>query len=141
MAFWLSRRTAAWVAVLVPFAGVATVAGWWQYTSLPSETGPRLIWPLLPSIALVASLVGAAMARRSPFTAVAAGLIAASQLAIWAFVKRDGLTAAIVPTDAPQWFERFALVAAFVVGIGGLVIALVQLFSPSPGTNPAVAAT
>ena len=41
------------------------------------------------------------LARRSPFSAVAAGLVAASQLAIWAFVKRDGLTAAIVPTDAP----------------------------------------
>ncbi len=141
VAFWLSRRTAAWVAVLVPFAAITTLAGWWQYTSLPAETGPRLVWLLLPSIALVASLVGTAVARRSPFTAVAAGLVAASQLVIWAFVKRDGLTAAIVPTDAPQWFERFALVAAFVVGVGGLVIALAQLFSPSPGTNPAVAAT
>ncbi len=137
VAFWLSRRTAAWAAALVPIALVATVAGWWQFTSLPSETGPRLVWPLLPAIALAASLVAAALARRSPFSAVAAGLVAASQLAIWAFVKRDGLTAAIVPTDAPQWFERFALTSAFVVGVGGVAIALVLLFSPGMGTKPA----
>jgi hypothetical protein len=141
VAFWLSRRTAAWAVALVPIASAATAAGWWQYTSLPAETGPRLIWPLLPSIALVASLAGAALARRSPFAAVAAGLIAACQLTVWAFVKRDGLTAAIVPTDAPQWFERFSLTAAFVVGVGGVAIALVQLFSGNPGTKPVAATT
>ncbi len=112
-----------------------TIAGWWQYTSLPSETGPRIIWALLPSIALVASLAAIALGRRAPFAAVAAGLVAASQLAIWAFVKRDGLTAAIVPTDAPQWFERLSLTAAFVVGVGGVAIAVFQLFSGTSGNQ------
>jgi hypothetical protein len=140
-AFWLSRRNPAWAVALIPVSMLATVAGWWQFTSLPSETGPRVIWALLPSIALVASLAAAALGRRSPFAAVAAGLIAASQLAIWAFVKRDGLTAAIVPTDAPQWFERMSLTAAFVVGVGGVAIAIFQLFSANLGTRPAHATT
>ena len=136
-AFWLSRRSPSWAIALVPVAVVATVAGWWQYTSLPAETGPRIIWALLPTVALVASLAAVALGGRSPFAAVAAGLVAASQLAIWAFVKRDGLTAAIVPTDAPQWFERMSLTAAFVVGVGGIAIAVFQLFSGNLGTKPA----
>jgi hypothetical protein len=140
-AFWLSRRSPSWAVALVPVAGLATVAGWWQYTSLPAETGPRVVWVLLPSIALVASLAAAALGRRAPFAAVAAGLVAASQLAIWAFVKRDGLTAAIVPTDAPQWFERMSLTGAFVVGVGGVAIAGFQLFSGNLGTKPVHATT
>lgn len=140
-AFWLSRRGPAWAVALVPVAALATIAGWWQYTSLPPETGPRLIWGLLPTIALAASAVAPALGRRSPFAAVAAGLVAASQLAIWAFVKRDGLSAAIVPTDAPQWFERMSLTAAFVVGVGGVVLAVFQLFSGNLGTKPVPATT
>jgi len=140
-AAWLSRRTPTWPVALLPVAAIAAIAGWWQYLSLPSETGPRLIWPLLPSIAVVASASAGLLGRRSPFAAVAAGLVAGSQLAIWAFVKRDGLTAAIVPTDAPQWFERLALTSAFTVGVGALVIAGVQLFSGSLGTKQVAAAT
>ena len=140
-AAWLSRRTPTWAVALLPVAAIAAVAGWWQYLSLPSETGPRLVWPLLPSIAVVASAGAGALGRRSPFAAVAAGLVTGSQLAIWAFVKRDGLTAAIVPTDAPQWFERCALTSAFTVGVGALVIAGIQLFSGNLGTRPVAAAT
>ena len=140
-AFWLSRRNPSWAVALVPVAGLAAVAGSWQYTSLPTETGPRVIWVLLPSIALLASLAAAALGRRAPFAAVAAALLAASQLAIWALVKRDGLTAAIVPTDAPQWFERMSLTAAFVVGVGGVAIAGFQLFSGNLGTKPVHATT
>lgn len=140
-AFWLSRRDPAWAVALVPIALVALFAGAWQYLSLPSETGPRIVWPLLPAVALVAAVAAVPLARWSPFAAVAAGLVAASQLAIWAFVKRDGLTAAIVPTDAPQWFERFSLAAAFVVGIGGVMIAITQLFSGNLGTRTSSATT
>jgi len=140
-AIWFSRRSPMWAGWLVPVSLLAAAAGWWQYTSLPPETGPRIIWALLPSIALVASLTSIAVARRSPFAATAAGLVAASQLAVWAFVKRDGFTAAIVPTDAPQWFERLALTAAFVVGVGGVAIAVRQLFFATTGTKPVSSTT
>ena len=65
-AFWLSRRGPSWAVALVPVAALATIAGWWQYTSFPPETGPRLIWGLLPTIALAASVVGGC--TRPPLT-------------------------------------------------------------------------
>ncbi|MGA9278481.1 hypothetical protein [Ilumatobacter sp.] len=141
VAVWLSRRSAGWAIVLAPVALAALVAGWWQYTSLPAETGPRLVWPLLPALAVVAAVAAYPLRNRSPFLAQAAGLVAASELVVWAFIKRDGLTAAIVPTGAPQWFERLVLVAAFVAGVGGVVLAISRLFFMSPGTRDAVATT
>lgn len=140
-AAWLSRRTAAWVIVISPVALAAAVAGWWQYVSLPSETGPRLVWPLLPTLALVAALAAVPMRKRFVFGALAAGLIASSELVVWGFIKRDGLTAAIVPTDAPQWFDRFVVAAALVAGAGGAALALFRLFSAAPGTEASAATT
>ncbi|WP_040492841.1 hypothetical protein [Ilumatobacter nonamiensis] len=140
-AAWWSRRNAAWAVALTPIALAATLAGWWQYSSLPSETDPRLVWPLLPALALAACVAAVPLRTRSPFAALAAGLVASSELIVWAFIKRDGLSAAIVPTDAPQWFERFVLVAAFVAGVGGVAIALYRLFLATPGTTAAAAAT
>jgi hypothetical protein len=140
-AFVVSRRSSGWAVALVPVALAATVAGWWQYSSLPPETDPRLVWPLLPTLATLAAVAAPLLARRSAFAATAAGLVASAELLVWAFVKRDGLTAAIVPTDAPQSFERFVLVLAFVAAIGGLTIAIERLFFATPGTRTAVATT
>ena len=139
--YLLWRGGRGWTAALLPVAVAATVAGGWQYSSLPAETGPRLVWFVLPVAAVVALVVAVTVGRRSTFTALAAGLIAATQLVIWSFVKRDGLTAAIVPTDAPQWFDRMTLVAAFVAGVVGVALATVALFRPSWGTRPADPAT
>lgn len=141
IAAWMSRRTAAWAVALAPIALAATLAGWWQYSSLPSETDPRIVWPLLPALALVACVAAVPLRNRSPFAAIAAGLVASSQLVVWAIIKRDGLTAAIVPTGAPQWFERFVLIAAFVAGLGGVAIALGRLFLATPGTSVTAATT
>ena len=39
-------------------------------------------------------------------------LLVGVELAIWGWVKRDGLSAALIPTDAPGWLDRFAVAAA-----------------------------
>jgi hypothetical protein len=48
---------------------------------------------------------------------------------VWGFVKRDGLTAAIVPTDAPFWLDRFATASALVGGVLLAGLALWSLFA------------
>ncbi|MFK7917022.1 MAG: hypothetical protein AB8G14_03000 [Ilumatobacter sp.] len=132
---WRAGRR--WVVVALPVAAFAFASGVWQFTSLPSETGPRLVWWVLPAIAIVAAIVGVvAEVRSSTFVARSAALIAGVQLAIWGFVKRDGLTAALIPTDAPGWFDRLSTAAALAGGVGLAVVALLALFT-RPGASTA----
>lgn len=116
----------------VPLAVLALVVGGWQYASLPSETGPRPVWWLLPALAVVAAVVAAvAAARGARFVAWAATLVAGAELAIWGFQKSDGLSAALIPTDAPGWLDRFTVAAAISGGIGLALVALLELFDVS----------
>jgi hypothetical protein len=124
-------RRAGWRFAVVPLAVLTLVVGWLQFRSLPSETGPRLVWWALPALATAAASVAVWFTRRDRFVASAATLIAGSQLAIWGWIKRDGLTAAIVPTDAPGWLDRATTVAGLVGGAAVAAIALWELFAGS----------
>jgi hypothetical protein len=144
---WLLRRRArgsgdippivAGIPLVVLTVGVGTV----QYLSLPSATGPRPIWFVLPLVAAVSTAVGLVLSvRGARFAADAALLVVAVELAVWGFVKRDGLSAAIVPTDAPFWLDRFATAAALAGGVALAAIALWWLFAvPAPGSESASA--
>ncbi len=126
---FLARRSSWFGWAPVPLSVLALVVGVWQYTSLPSETGPRAVWWLLPALAVVAAMVAAAAGSRdSRFVAWAATLVAGAELAIWGFQKSDGLSAALIPTDAPGWLDRFTVAAAITGGIGLALVALLELF-------------
>jgi hypothetical protein len=121
----------AWVLAL---AGAAAAGiGWWQYSSVPAETGPSTIAWLLPAVGAAAAVVALTLGR----SLVSYGLVtvAGIQLLLWAFVRRDGLTKALLPTDAPFWLDRAVTAGAAVAGLAGIVaggIALVRL----PATDP-----
>lgn len=137
-AWFLYRSRMPALLAAIPAVSVALVAGVWQFVSLPPETGPRPIWWVLPAIAVASLAIGLIADRRSArFVADAALLILGVELAVWGYVKRDGLSAALVPTDAPGWLDRFATSMALTAGItlGGL--ALWWLFRPR---SPRVAA-
>jgi hypothetical protein len=132
VAAWFLRRSKAALVVAVPPVVLAVVAGVWQFRSLPPETGPPIVWWVLPAIAVASLAVGIAAAwRSSTFVADAALLLVGVELAIWGFVKRDGLTAAIIPTDAPQALDRFATTLALTSGAAFTAVALVTLFATS----------
>ena len=77
----------------------AAASGYWQFRSLPPETGPLLVWWLLPAIAAVSSLVALLLGRR--LVSYALVLLAALELAVWVWLRRDAAFRAIIPTDAP----------------------------------------
>ena len=137
VAVWSWRSNRQWVGSIVPVAAFAVVVGVLQFISLPSETGPRLVWWLLPAIALVASIVGAVADRRgAAFVARAAALVTGVQLVVWGVIKRDGLTAALIPTDAPAWVDRLATASALGGGAALTALALWTLFvQPSKPTT------
>ncbi|MEM8746237.1 MAG: hypothetical protein AAGF91_06020 [Actinomycetota bacterium] len=136
----LRRSNRPWAVVVIPVAVVAAVVGWIQFASLPPETGPRILWWVPAVIAVVAAVVGVGIHRRDPFWADGAVLLAGVNLLIWAFIKRDGLGAAIVPTDAPGWLDRATVAAAFTMGVGAIVVA-VRAILATPGTRAVPAAT
>jgi uncharacterized membrane protein (UPF0136 family) len=126
-----SRRFGAALAVTLPVALLALVVGMWQFRSLPPETGPKLVWWVLPMVATFSVAVGIIAAKRAKtFVADAAMLLVGVELAIWGFVKRDGLSAAIIPTDAPDALDRFATAMALGGGVAFAALALWWLFRP-----------
>ena len=129
-AVWAWRSGRRWVVAALPVAALALVVGGLQYVSLPSETGPRFVWWVLPAIALVAAVAGmVAEQRKSVFVARAAALVAGVQLVVWGLIKRDGLTAALIPTDAPAWLDRLATASALTGGAAFAALALWALFA------------
>jgi hypothetical protein len=132
-AAWFLRRSPFVLALAAPPVLIALVTGVWQFRSLPPETAPPLVWWVLPAIAVVSLTVGLVAAwRSSTFLVRAAMLLVGVELAIWGFVKRDGLSAAIIPTDAPQALDRFATTLALTSGAVFSAVALVMLFVTSP---------
>lgn len=128
-----ARRHAVGAALLVA-AAAAVVVGLAQYRSLPATTGPRLLWWLAPLVAVAAG--AAAVGLRARHAALAASAVAAAQLVVWSLERRDGLVRAVLPTQAPFWFDRAVTAFAAAVGAITLVWAVVALVT-TPATAPA----
>lgn len=116
----------AWGPVLAGAGAIAAVIGWIGYASLPSITGPRPVWWLLPVLA-VASAIGAWVLGPTP-GGHAAAAIGGVELTIWALDRRAGLTRALLPTDAPYWADRTVTAGAFTVGVVVAAVAIASLF-------------
>jgi hypothetical protein len=116
-----SPRTAAAAATVA--AALALLVGVWQFRSLPAETGPPVTWWAFPLTALVAAVVAVGAAQRSELVATGALAIAGVQLVIWAWQRLDGLTRALLPTEAPAWLDRLATSLALGVGAAAVTVA------------------
>lgn len=118
------RMRLAWA--LLAVAAAAAAVGYWQYRSLPEETGPLIVWWLLPAVAAASLVVALLLGRR--LVAYALALLAALQLAVWVWLRRDGAFRAIIPTDAPYWLDRGVMAATGVVAVVVAVGAAVAMF-------------
>jgi hypothetical protein len=122
------------VMAAVVLSTAALVVGLAEYRSLPPETGPLVTWWLLPAMGLVAAVATIAIYGRSIL--LQRGLVAFSGLvlALWAYRRRSGLTAAVLPTDLPFWLDRMITAGALAGGLALTALALRSLF-----TTPAAA--
>lgn len=135
---WALRGRTWRMALVVTPAALALVVGAWQFVSLPSETGPRVVWWLLPAIATACAVVAVAAGLRGRgFAASAAALLVGVELLIWGWMRRDGLSAAIIPSDAPGWLDRFAVAFVLVAGLGTAATMAWELFAPRAGRREA----
>lgn len=131
----LRRRLGVLAGLLALAAGLAMLIGSWQFRSLPAISGPSPTLWLFPVVA-VAVAGGAWFANRSGQRLVAAALVAVggAELVLWAVRRRDGLDAAILPTNAPFWLDRAVTVSVLVVGVVIAVVAVVELVRPAAKT-------
>jgi hypothetical protein len=121
------RRRLAWV--LLAGAAAAAGIGWWQYRSLPSETGPLAVWWILPAVAAVSA--GLALALGYRLVSYALVLLGAIELAAWVVIRRDGAFRALIPTDAPFWLDRGVMAAAAVAAVAAGVSGAIGLYRAS----------
>lgn len=127
------RRRQAW---LLAAAGVAAAGiGYWQYASLPPETGPSTTWFLLPGLAGASAMIALAFGRTLVSHALV--LLGGLQLMVWVYLRRDGLARAILPTDAPGWLDRAVTAGAGVAAVVAAVVGGIALFRlPPPAAAP-----
>lgn len=112
-------RPRLWTALAVlDLAVLAAVVGFWQYFSLPAETGPSVLWFALPAVAVAAAVaLVVTTTRRAQLAALALQLLIGVNLAWWAWSRRSGLERALLPTNAPGWLDRAATGAALSCGV------------------------
>jgi hypothetical protein len=112
--------------VLLGAALAAGGIGWWQYRSLPAETGPLLVWWVLPAVAAGSALIALVFGRR--LVSYALVLLAAMELAVWVWLRRDGAFRALIPTNAPYWLDRGVMAATAIVAVAAAIGAAVAMF-------------
>jgi hypothetical protein len=121
------RRRLAWV--LLAAALAAAGIGWWEYASLPSETGPLSVWWLLPVVAAASAALALVLGYR--LVSYALVLLGAIELGAWVVIRRDGAFRALIPTDAPFWLDRGVLAAAATAAVMTGVAAAIGLYRAS----------
>jgi hypothetical protein len=124
------RRRVAWV--LLAAAIAAAGIGWWEYASLPSETGPLSVWWLLPVVAAGSAALALVLGYR--LVSYALVLLGAIELGAWVVIRRDGAFRALIPTDAPFWLDRGVLAAAAAVAVLTGIAAAIGLYRASTAT-------
>ncbi|MEQ8716492.1 MAG: hypothetical protein RIE08_02680 [Acidimicrobiales bacterium] len=132
------RGTVTTVAVT---ASAALVAGVWAVRSVPPETSPSLLLWALPATALAAALVALTIGgRMTPSVSAVFVALAGTELALWSWTRREALSRAIIPSDAPPGLDRAVIAAAGVVGVIAIVSGLLRtgrsVTARPPSTRP-----
>lgn len=114
---------------LVVLAVGATVVGLVQWGSLPSDTGRLLIWWLPAAIAAICAAALLFVPRSQPFARAALTLVAAVQLVVWGWARKDALVRAVLPTSAPFWLDRAVTAAVLAGAVAAVAVAVYDLSS------------
>lgn len=111
---------------LLATSAAAGAIGYWQYRSLPPETGPLIVWWALPAVAGGSLILALLLGRR--LVSYALVLLAALELAVWVWLRRDAAFRAVIPTDAPFWLDRGVMAATGLVAVVVAVGTAVAMF-------------
>ncbi len=81
---------------------------------------------MLPAIAAASLLVALVIGPR--LVSYGLVLLAALELGVWVFIRRDAAFRAVIPTDAPYWLDRGVMAATAVVAVVAAVGAAAAMY-------------
>lgn len=130
-------------ALVAGVSALATVVGLAAVRGLPSEAAPGAILWLLPLVATVAGLLTIYLVgtgRLAPpmrVLVVQLALVLVSfELLLWAWLRREALLRALIPSEAPGWFDRGVVAAAAAAGLVALAAAAATITERRPEPRP-----
>jgi hypothetical protein len=113
-------------------AVLALVLGVVAYRSVPAETGASLLLWLLPLVSVLAGAAALGLSAKRPFAAASCAAVAALELVVWGWLRREAVVRAIIPSEAPASLDRIGVAAAIVVGCVCTVAAVLAAATPAP---------
>jgi hypothetical protein len=118
--FAVARGRRATTYLVIAASTAALVVGGVAWFSVPSITGPSPMTWLPALVALIASVVAAALDPDSEMAGPTLDWLlaaAGAALLVWAWQRDDALVRAILPTDLPGWLERAVVGAVYPIAV------------------------
>lgn len=114
---WVRRDMRVRASTVIGLGAAATVVAAFAFFSVPAETAPSVVQWMIP----LTSVGLASWALRRPQLSATLLGVASLELLIWSVLRRDWMTAAVLPTSLPFWVDRTVTGA---VMAGSLVITI-----------------
>lgn len=120
------------LAVLVfPVSAIGLIVGGAQYVWAPTATGPNISVVIFPFIAVTAGVAVYAARHRGLLFTNGSTLLGGTMLTIWAVLRLDVFSFALLPTSLPYWVDRCCTAVVAVSGIAFVSYAMQQLWQMS----------
>ena len=133
VAGWLLARLFGVSLMALLWSGLAAVVGVLAFSAVPSETEPSILMWILPLVGLAVLGVGLLLrAQGKPWEIWSILTLAAGvELMLWAWLRKDSLNRALIPTTAPYWLDRVAVAASAVAGLAAVAVVVSQMAKPA----------
>lgn len=123
------------LAALLGVSGLAaTAVGWAQWQAIPPGAGGSVLTAAVPAVAVLAAVVALVVA--APKVRLAGLAVAVAALGGWAFLRREALARAVLPTSIPYGLDRGATAVASGVALAGIVILVWRPPVAAPPVRP-----
>jgi len=120
------------LALLVfPVSAIGLIIGGAQYLWAPTETGPNINVVVIPLIAATSGVATYVAQQRGLLFTNGSALLGGTMLTIWALLRIDVFSYALLPTSLPYWADRSATAVVAVSGIAFVSYSMQQLWRMS----------
>ena len=117
--------------LVFPVSAIGLIIGGAQYLWAPAETGPNISVVALPFIATAAGVAAYVARQQGLLFTNGSVLLSGTMLTMWAILRTDVFSYALLPTSLPYWVDRSATAVVAVSGIAFVSSSMQQLWRMS----------